>query len=85
MDERVKRLPDHRGRSLHPGASGCVDCRASLDDYADRQKQQDAQQRRIWFPVALRMIVHNRTKTSSVSFAPAGCEPIVAADMKAVA
>jgi hypothetical protein len=63
-----------------------VDCCASLDDYSDRQKQQDAQQRRIWLPVvALRMIIHNRTKIRSVSFAPAGCEPVVASDMKAAA
>jgi hypothetical protein len=86
MDERAKRFTDHRGRSLHPEPSGRMDCRAGLDDYSDRQKQQDAQQRGIWFAVvALRLVVHNRTKIRSVSFVPAGCEPIVASDMKAAA
>jgi hypothetical protein len=86
MDERIKCLRDHRWQSLHPRASGCVDCRAGLDDYTDCQEQQDAQQWGVWFPVvALRMIIHNRTKIRGVSFAPAGCERIVAADMKAAA
>jgi len=86
MDERAKRFTGHRRRSLHPEASGRMDCCTRLDDYSNRQKQQDAQQRRIWFPVvALRLIIHDRTKIGSVSFALAGCEPIVAADMKAAA
>jgi hypothetical protein len=86
MDEAAKCFTDCRGRALHPEASGRMDCGAGLDGYSDRQKQQDAQQRGIWFAVvALRMVIHNRTKIKGVSFAPAGCEPIVAADMKAAA
>jgi hypothetical protein len=63
-----------------------VDCRAGLDGYSGHQKQQDAQQRRVWIViVALRMILHNSTKMKRVSFAPASCAPIVVADMKAAA